>query len=235
MTFGLTGATGQTNANFQALTGHLTTDAWHAGVYAVARMGDVVLESSALLGMTETTARRTISASGLTSREGRLSVNGTEWLLNTGAALPLIAPGSLTITPSARLIVQGQMLDASKESDVAGLEVALAKQSTASVLHQAGVEIRKQMSLMGKSAAATLQTDWIHNYNAKGRELNMAMGGGSTSYGYKGSDAGADAIRLTGAFEAALNERTTLRLSVDYQTQSRATSTNGSVSLGYAF
>jgi len=32
-----------------------------------------------------------------------------------------------------------------------------------------------------------------------------------------------------------LNERTTLRLSVDYQTMTRANSTNGSVSLGYAF
>jgi hypothetical protein len=235
LTFGFTGAMGQTSANFKELPGGLTTDAWHGGLYAVARMGNVVLESSAVIGASDTKAHRTISAPGLTTREGRISAKGMEWLLNTGAALPLVVPGSLTITPSARLMVQGQTLDPTSENNLSGLEVALARQSTTSVLHQAGVELRKQMSLVGKSAAATLQTDWIHNYNSKGRDLNMAMGGGATSFGYKGSDSGADALRVTGAFEAALNERTTLRLSVDYQTMTRATSTNGSVSLGYAF
>jgi outer membrane autotransporter protein len=198
-------------------------------------MGNVVLESNALVGLTDTTARRTIAATGLTSREGRLSVKGTEWLFNTGAALPLVVPGSWTITPSARLVVQGQNQDGAKESDLSGLEVSLSRQSTTSVLHQTGVELRKQLSLAGKSAAASLNTDWIHNYNAKGRDLNMAFGSSPTSFGYKGSDSGADAIRVSGAFEAALNERTTLRLSVDYQTMTRANSTNGSVSLGYAF
>jgi hypothetical protein len=235
LTFGLNGAAGQTTADFQALTGHISTDAWHVGLYAVARMGKVVLESNALVGLTDTTARRTIAATGLTSREGRLSVKGTEWLFNTGAALPLVVPGSWTITPSARLVVQGQNQDGAKESDLSGLEVSLSRQSTTSVLHQTGVELRKQLSLAGKSAAASLNTDWIHNYNAKGRDLNMAFGSSPTSFGYKGSDSGADAIRVSGAFEAALNERTTLRLSVDYQTMTRANSTNGSVSLGYAF
>ena len=235
LTFGLNGAAGQTTADFQALTGHISTDAWHVGLYAVARMGSVVLESNALVGLTDTTARRTIAATGMTSREGKLSVKGTEWLFNTGAALPLIVPGSWTITPSARLVVQGQNQDSAKESDLSGLEVSLSRQNTTSVLHQAGVELRKQLSLAGKSAAASLNTDWIHNYNSKGRDLNMAVGSSPTSFGYKGSDSGADAIRVSGAFEAALNERTTLRLSVDYQAQTRASSTNGSVSLGYAF
>ena len=235
LTYGLNGAAGQTTADFQALTGHISTDAWHVGVYAVARMGNVVLESNALVGLTDTTARRTIAATGLTSREGKLSVKGTEWLFNTGAALPLVVPGSWTITPSARLVVQGQNQDGAKESDLSGLEVSLSRQNTTSVLHQTGVELRKQLSLAGKSAAASLNTDWIHNYNAKGRDLNMAFGSSPTSFGYKGSDSGADAIRMSGAFEAALNERTTLRLSVDYQTMTRANSTNGSVSLGYAF
>ena len=235
LTYGLNGAAGQTTADFQALTGHISTDAWHVGLYAVARMGSVVLESNALVGLTDTTARRTIAATGMTSREGKLSVKGTEWLFNTGAALPLIVPGSWTITPSARLVVQGQNQDGAKESDLSGLEVSLSRQNTTSVLHQAGVELRKQLSLAAKSAAASLNTDWIHNYNAKGRDLNMAFGSSPTSFGYKGSDSGADALRVSGAFEAALNERTTLRLSVDYQTMTRATSTNGSVSLGYAF
>jgi len=235
LTYGLNGAAGQTTADFQALTGHISTDAWHVGLYAVARMGNVVLESNALVGLTDTTARRTIAATGLTSREGKLSVKGTEWLLNTGAALPLVVPGSWTITPSARLMVQGQNQDGAKESDLSGLEVSLSRQSTTSVLHQTGVELRKQLSLAGKSAAASLNTDWIHNYNAKGRDLNMAFGSSPTSFGYKGSDSGADAIRVSGAFEAALNGRTTLRLSLDYQAQTRASSTNGSVSLGYAF
>jgi fibronectin-binding autotransporter adhesin len=235
LTFGLNGAAGQTTADFQKLTGHISTDAWHVGVYAVARVGDVVLESNALVGLTDTTARRTIAATGLTSREGKLSVKGTEWLFNTGAALPLVVPGSWTITPSARLVAQGQNQDSAKESDLSGLEVSLSRQSTTSVLHQAGVELRKQLSLAGKFAAASLNTDWIHNYNAKGRNLNMAFGSSPTSFGYKGSDSGADAIRVSGAFEAALNERTTLRLSVDYQAQTRASSTNGAVSLGYAF
>ncbi|MEI7773512.1 MAG: autotransporter-associated beta strand repeat-containing protein [Verrucomicrobiota bacterium] len=235
LTFGLNGAAGQTTADFQKLTGHISTDAWHVGVYAVARVGDVVLESNALVGLTDTTARRTIAATGLTSREGKLSVKGTEWLFNTGAALPLVVPGSWTITPSARLVAQGQNQDGAKESDLSGLEVSLSRQNTTSVLHQAGVELRKQLSLAGKFAAASLNTDWIHNYNAKGRNLNMAFGSSPTSFGYKGSDSGADAIRVSGAFEAALNERTTLRLSVDYQAQTRASSTNGAVSLGYAF
>jgi len=233
--FGVTGAAGQTTADFQKLTGHVTTDAWHLGGYATARMGRVVLESSALFGMTDTKARRTVSAPGMTSREGRLSMTGTEWMFNTGAALPLVAPGSLTFTPSARLLVQGQNLGSAKENDMSGLEVSVAKQSTTSVLSQAGAELRKNMKLVGKSAAASLQADWLHNYNPNGRSLNMAMGGSTTYFGYQGSKAGADAIRMGGAFEAALNERTTLRLNLDYQMQTGASSTNGMLSLGYAF
>lgn len=233
--FGVTGAAGQTTADFQNLSGHVSTDAWHLGGYATARMGRVVLESSALVGMTDTTVRRTVSAAGLTSREGRLSATATEWMFNTGAAIPLIAPGSLTFTPSARLVVQGQNLGSAQESDMSGLEVSIAKQSTASVLSQAGAELRKNMTLAGKSAAASLQADWTHNYNANGRTLDMAMGGSTTYFGYRGSKAGADAIRMGGAFEAALNERTTLRLNLDYQTQTGGSSTNGTVSLGYAF
>ncbi len=233
--FGVTGAAGQTTADFQKLTGHVTTDAWHLGGYATARMGRVVLESSALFGMTDTKARRTVSAPGMTSREGRLSVTGTEWMFNTGAALPLVAPGSLTFTPSARLLVQGQNIGSAKENDMSGLEVSVAKQSTTSVLSQAGAELRKNMKLVGKSAAASLQADWLHNYNPNGRTLNMAMGGSTTYFGYQGSKAGADAIRMGGAFEAALNERTTLRLNLDYQTQTGGSSTNGMLSLGYAF
>ncbi|NBV84978.1 MAG: autotransporter outer membrane beta-barrel domain-containing protein, partial [Verrucomicrobia bacterium] len=233
--FGVTGAAGQTTADFQNLSGHVSTDAWHLGGYATARMGRVVLESSALVGVTDTTVRRTVSAAGLTSREGRLSATAAEWMFNTGAAIPLIAPGSLTFTPSARLVVQGQNLGSAKESDMSGLEVSIAKQSTASVLSQAGAELRKNVTLAGKSAAASLQADWTHNYNANGRTLDMAMGGSTTYFGYRGSKAGADAIRMGGAFEAALNERTTLRLNLDYQTQTGGSSTNGTVSLGYAF
>ena len=235
LVFGVTGAAGQTTADFQKQTGHVTTDAWHLGGYATARMGRVVLESSALIGMTDTTARRTVSAPGLTSREGRLSMTSTEWMFNTGAALPLVAPGSLTFTPSARLLVQGQNLGSAKENDMSGLEVSVARQSTASVLSQAGAELRKNMKLAGKSAAASLQADWLHNYNSNGRTLDMAMGGSTTYFGYQGSKAGADAIRMGGAFEAALNERTTLRLNLDYQTQTGGSSTNGMLSLGYAF
>ena len=233
---GVTGAAGHTSATFANNPGRASTDSWHGGLYGALDLDGLVIESGALFGATDTTARRTISATGLTTREGRVKLNGSEWLANLGVAKPLAASAALTITPSVRVIAQGQSQSAASESDLSGLEVSLAKQKTTTFQHQAGVELRRKLSLAGLPAAASLQLDWIHNYNAKGRNLDMALSGNSSaSYGYKGSDSGADSIHIGAAFEAALTERTTLRLGGEYQSQTSLSTARGSVSIGYQF
>ncbi len=233
---GVTGAGGHTSASFSNVSGSVSTDSWHGGAYATANVGHYVLESGAFYGGTDTTARRSINASGLTSRQGRLKVSGSEWLLHAGLARPLNASEKLTITPSARVIAQGQTLDGAQESDMGGLEVATARQKTYTVLHQVGVEARRKLTVASKPATASLQLDWIHDYNNKGKNLDMTLASdATTTAAFKGSDAGADAIRIGGAVEAALTRRSTLRLTLDYQAQSKAAVTNGAVSVGYAF
>jgi autotransporter-associated beta strand protein len=233
---GVTGATGRTSATFSNHPGRATTDSWHGGLYGALDMDGFILESGAMLGATDTRARRTISAAGLTTREGRVTLSGSEWTANLGLAKPIVASDALTLTPSIRVIAQGQSQNAAAESDLSGLEVSLAKQRTTTLQHQAGMEIRRKLTLAGRPAAASLQLDWIHNYNAKGRNLNMALSGDpSASYAYKGSDAGADSIHIGGAFDTALSERVTLRLGGEYQSQTGLSTVRGSVSLGYQF
>ena len=233
---GVTGAAGHSSATFANNPGRATTDSWHGGLYGSLDLDGLVIESGALFGATDTTARRTISATGLTTREGRVTLNGSEWVANLGIAKPIAASAALTLTPSIRVIAQGQSQSAASENDLSGLEVSLAKQKTTTLQHQAGLELRRKLNVGGLPAAASLQLDWIHNYNAKGRDLNMALAGDSSaSFGYKGSDSGADAIHIGGAFEAALSERTTLRLGCEYQSQTSLSTVRGSVSIGYQF
>jgi hypothetical protein len=233
---GVTGAVGRTSASFQANPGNVTTDSWHGGVYSVLDFENVVFESGAMFGGTDTRANRTISGSGLTQRQGRVNLSGTEWVANTGIAIPLTVTPELTITPSARFIVQGQSQQAANESDLNGLEVRLSKQRTVTYQHQAGVEARHKFNFAGRAAAASMQLDWIHNYNAKGRNLNMALSGDPTAiFGYRGSSAGADAVRVATALETALTNRISLRTGLEYQAQTSLSTIRGSLSIGYQF
>ncbi|RFC44046.1 MAG: hypothetical protein DVB28_001237 [Verrucomicrobia bacterium] len=233
---GVLGAAGSTSANFSALAGRVTTDTWHGGAYATAAVGSATLESGFVFGSTDSSARRTISAPGMATQEGKMTMGGSEWLLHVGLAQPVIATGSLTITPSVRLIAQGSTLDKGSEKDLGGLEVKTQTQRNHSILHELGVEARQSLKLASKPASASLQLDWIHDYNSKGRALNMDVAGDATTrFGYKGSDSGADALRLGAALETALNRRTTLRFSVDYQRQSNAAAAHGALSVGYTF
>jgi autotransporter-associated beta strand protein len=233
---GITGAAGRTTASFANNPGRATTDSWHGGLYGALDLEGFVIESGVMYGATDTRARRTISAPGLTTREGRVTLSGSEWMANLGVAKPIAASDALTITPSVRVIAQGQSQGAARESDLSGLEVGLAKQRTSTLQHQAGMEIRRKLKLAGLPAAASLQLDWIHNYSAKGRNLNMALSGDpSASYAYKGSDAGADSIHIGAAFEAALSQRVTLRLGGEYQSQTGLSTVRGTASIGYQF
>jgi fibronectin-binding autotransporter adhesin len=233
---GVTGAAGRTSATFANNPGRATTDSWHGGLYGALDLDGFVLESGALFGATDTRARRTVSAAGLTTREGNVTLNGSEWVANLGIVKAIAASPALTLTPSIRIIAQGQSQNAAKESDLSGLEVSLAKQKTTTFQHQAGMEIRRSLKLAGRPAAASLQLDWIHNYNAKGRNLNMALSGDpSASFNYRGSDSGADAIHIGTAFEAALSDRVTLRLGGEYQSQPGLSTVRGSASIGYQF
>jgi fibronectin-binding autotransporter adhesin len=233
---GVTGAVGRTSATFANNPGQATTESWHGGLYGALDLDGFVLESGALFGATDTRARRTVSAAGLTTREGRVTLNGSEWVANLGIVKAIAASPALTLTPSIRIIAQGQSQNAAKESDLSGLEVSLAKQKTTTFQHQAGMEVRRSLKLAGRPAAASLQLDWIHNYNAKGRNLNMALSGDpSASFGYRGSDSGADAIHIGTAFEASLSDRVTLRLGGEYQSQPGLSTVRGSASISYQF
>ena len=234
--FGILGAGGHTSASFSSLPGSVATDSWHTGAYATAKIGAYVFETGAFVGMTDNSVRRTIASPGMLTQEGRMKPGGSEWLVQLGLARPASISQKLTLTPSLRLMAQGNALDAASETDLGGLEVKTSKQRTYTVLHQAGIEARRSFNMGSKSAAASLQMDWIHNYNSKGRDLTMALAGdSSTAFGYRGSDSGADALHLGAAFDLALTRRTTLRLSVDYQAQSEASVTRGALSLGYSF
>jgi len=233
---GITGAIGSTSANFTALQGRVATDSWHSGAYATANVGGYALETSVVFGSTDSNAHRTISTSGMATQEGNIKMSGSEWLAHVGVAKPVISSGSLTLTPSLRLIAQGSHLDGASENKLDGLDVTTAAQSTSSVLHELGVEARRSLKIASKPASASLQLDWLHDYTSGGQALNMDLAGdSSTRFGYKGSDAGSDALRFGASVETAITRRTTLRISLDYQAQSKASTTHSSISLGYTF
>jgi hypothetical protein len=60
----------------------------------------------------------------MATQEGRIKISGTEWLAHLGVARPYAAfAGSLTLTPSLRLLAQGSNLDGASEKDLGGMEV----------------------------------------------------------------------------------------------------------------
>jgi autotransporter-associated beta strand protein len=236
LALGLTAAAGRTQADFDVTTGKVSTDSLHAGLYAMIPLGPVFLDTGFVVGSADTTVRRTISAPGLIAREGRMSVSGMEWQWQAGAALPLSSDGVLTLTPSARLIVQGVSQDAGAESEMAGLEVKTAKQSATTILHQTGLEIGRKLKVASRPALLSLNLDWIHNYDPNGRALDIALSGnGAASFSARGANTGADAVRVSGAFDILVTDRTSLRLSVDHQVQSKLSTTRGAVSVGISF
>jgi uncharacterized protein with beta-barrel porin domain len=236
LVIGFSAAAGRTQATFGTIPGKVTVDSWHAGFYGSVPMGPVYLDSGFLAGTTDSSVRRTISAPGLATREGRTNISGMEWLWQGGVALPMYGDREYKLTPSGRLIVQGYSQDASRESNMDGLEVRVGKKSSLNVLSQMGLELSRKFVLVERPASWSLNLDWIHNYDPKGRLVNLSLSGNSAaSYRYSGAKTGADAIRLGGAFDVALSERTTLRLSAEQQIQSQLSTTRGSISLGIAF
>jgi outer membrane autotransporter protein len=159
-----------------------------------------------------------------------------EWLWQGGVALPLYGDREYQLTPSARVIVQGYSQDAARESSLEGLEVRVGKKSSLNVLSQMGLELSRKFAVAQRPASWALHLDWIHNYDPKGRLVDLSLSGNSAaSFRYSGAKTGADAVRLGGAFDVALSERTTLRLSAEQQIQSQLSTTRGSISLGIAF
>lgn len=236
---GFIGAAGSSSATFNALAGRVATESWHGGAYAMTASGGYTLEAGFLFGRADSNATRIISAArtypGI-AREGKLEVGGSEWLAHVGVAQPFLVSGSFTLTPSVRVVAQGNILEGASEKNLDGLEVKTQKQSTSSILHEFGVEVRKSLTIASKPAALSFQMDWVHDYTSTGRALAMDIAGDpSTRFGYKGSDAGADGFRLGGGVEAVLARRTTFRVSLDYQIQSKASVARGSFSLGYSF
>lgn len=236
---GFIGAVGSSSATFHALAGGVSAESWHGGAYATTAAGGYTLEAGFLLGRTDSIGRRVISAAGMNegvAREGKLALVGSEWLAHVGVAQPFLLSGSFTLTPSIRLVAQGNVLAGASENNLDGLEVKTQKQRTSSVLHEFGVEVRKGLTIVSKPAALSFQMDWVHDYAHTGRVLAMDIAGdSSTRFGYRGSDAGADGFRWGGGLEAALTRRTTVRISLDYQIQSKASAARGSFSLGYSF
>ena len=236
LVLGISAATGRTTANFDVTTGKVTTDSLHAGLYAAMPLGPVFLDTGFMVGTTDTTVTRTISAAGLTSRSGKMSISGMEWLWQTGAAMAVYNKNGLTLTPSARLIVQGYEQDGGTESDMAGLEVKTSKQSATSILHQTGLELSKKIKIASTPALLALNLDWIHNYDPNGRPIDISLSGNSAAtFSARGANTGADAVRVSGAFDLAISDRTSLRLSVDHQIQSKLTTTRGTISVGISF
>ncbi len=236
---GFIGAVGSSSATFHSLAGRVSTDSWHSGAYATTSAGGYTLEAGLLFGRTDSTAHRVISAAGMNqgiARDGKLEFGGSEWLAHVGVAQAFQVSGSFTLTPSIRIVAQGNVLAGASENNLDGLELKTQKQRTSSVLHELGVEVRKSLTVASKPAALSFQMDWVHDYAQSGRVLAMDIAGDpSTRFGYRGSDAGADGFRLGGGLEAVLTRRTTFRISLDYQIQSKAAAARGSFSLGYSF
>ncbi|MEY5025049.1 MAG: hypothetical protein RLZZ244_577, partial [Verrucomicrobiota bacterium] len=236
LVLGLGAAVGRTTATFGSAPGKLTADSWHTGLYACVPLGAYFFDTGFLVGQGENKVRRSVVAPGLTAREGRLALNSTEWMWQLGASRVFHAPKGFTLTPSARFIAEGYSQGAALESDMAGLEVKTSRQNVTAFLHQLGLELNRRFKLAERPAAFALSLDWIHQYDAKGRALEMALSGDSSAvFTATGAQMGADAVRMGAAMDVALSERTTLRLSAEHQIQSQLSTTRGLVSFGISF
>ena len=233
---GVSASNGRTSANFLETSGSVTTYAWNGSAYAMADLDGTSLELGVLYGNTESNVRRTVAATGLTTRQGLMDISGTELLLHVGAAKLLKFSNNFTLTPSARLLVQSYSLESASESGLDGLEVTTLKQRKYTLSHQVGLELAKRLMLMDRPSYFSGKLDWIHRYEPRGHALDMQLGNDeSTRFGYRGSDAGGDSVRVGGAFETSLSTRVTLRANLDFETKSRAHTVQSSLSLGYSF
>jgi uncharacterized protein with beta-barrel porin domain len=107
--------------------------------------------------------------------------------------------------------------------------------SANAILTRFGIQAVKSIRVLNKNGRIGGRMEWIHNFDADRRDIDVALGGGSASARFQSSRPGADAVRAGIFGEVLLNERTSVRVNVDHQIQDKQSSTYTGISLGIQF
>jgi uncharacterized protein with beta-barrel porin domain len=231
VTLGISGALGSTSATFANSMGSVSTDSWHGGLYGQLPMEVVVLDAGFSYGQADSTVKRDIYLGSTRSK-----IQSTEWVAQFGLSLPLRTDmESVTIVPTLHVMYTGYNQSAANEDALSGLEAKVGSASTNALLTKTGIQALKTMRVFGKPARLGASIDWLHNFNADRREVDVALGASAASARFQSSKAGADAIRAGLSGELGLTDRVWLRLNIDHQVQANQDTTNTRVSVGVQF
>ena len=91
------------------------------------------------------------------------------------------------------------------------------------------------MELFGRMGRLGVRVDWLHHFDAGGREADIAIGGSEARSRFFAAPGSADAVQLGLVGKLALTDRMQFRLNFDQQTDSRQRSFGGSASIELKF
>jgi uncharacterized protein with beta-barrel porin domain len=191
-------------------------------VYGSVALGHLVIDAAASYGRGDNILKRT-SAS--------VTFQDSEWLTQFGVSLP-VKSGSLTITPSIRLLSSGYKQDTFTDSTTGLLAMKVSGNSFTTHATKTGLQAAELLSVKGHAVRLSASSNWLHYLENKRNRTQVLLGGfDDAATAVEGSKAGYGALEVGIAAGISLTRGTTLRLNVQHEMQSGQTTTNGNVTL----
>jgi len=229
--YGLVAAMGQATANFSDPNAHLESDHRAFGGFGSVAIGPVTVDVSALFGTAEDKVTRT---DGINT--ARAAFNTSDTQLGWGVSVNLLPKGSgWQLTPVARVKFTDYSQDGFQETGT-GVLVKTGKLTSSSTITKLGARLSRSVEL-GRDVSLGLDASafWVHDFDAKGKELNVQLVGYNGSYTSTGRGSDSDAAQFNLGVQAVFNERWTLRLSGEQEMGVNRTQSTGMFSIAVNF
>jgi outer membrane autotransporter protein len=229
--YGLVAAMGQATANFSDPNAHLESDHRAFGGFGSVAIGPVTVDVSALFGTAEDKVTRT---DGINT--ARAAFNTSDTQLGLGVSVNLLPKGSgWQLTPVARVKFTDYSQDGFQETGT-GVLVKTGKLSSSSTITKLGARLSRSVEL-GRDVSLGLDASafWVHDFDAKGKELNLQLVGYNGSYTSTGRGSDSDAAQFNLGVQAVFNDRWTLRLSGEQEMGVNRTQSTGMFSIAVNF
>ena len=242
LTLGLTGATGRGRRNTETPFTQISSESWHFGLYAVAPVERVVLDSSLIFGTATNQSSRTPHLSAITGNpdvtyHGEFDSRDLSILL--GLSYNMMPPQTAFQASSVlRLIYLSYAQSSFSENEAEDGAYRLGKMKASKLLSKLGYQLNYTKNVAASTELeATLGAYWQHDWNSKsnGLDASLSEGPSGTSYQALGGKGGTDVATLNCGLQLIFNSRYWIRASGALERGGRQQSLTGTLIFGVNF
>ncbi|RFC44792.1 MAG: Autotransporter beta-domain-containing protein, partial [Verrucomicrobia bacterium] len=215
LTLGLMGAVGSGSEQMNLTGAHISTDAWHLGIYMSSPLAwRLFLDVSGFYGEGDNTIRRTQNIPGLGVVQSRVKALTQEWLLQVGMGAQLAPTASRwSIVPSVRVAYAGMKQSGILEDGAGSLGVRTDAAVQGTFMTRTGLEVATEWRLGRLPVRTSGGAAWVHDFDAGPRSVGVRWQGASdVPWAISSGKQTSDTLRAGLSFELGLGDRRTLRL-----------------------